>query len=390
MHLFPSLLKSSSLFGGMLLCLLACDATPATESAPTNTVEAEPASVQVAPQVEGAAATDRESSAAQTATEAQQAVGAQDFHSPAAGALPAAEQVAQSPSTAEPTAGTARAATGGTSAAAAPATHTGGMTHQNDAKTASQHVPTAGVPANKPIESERTKGPTSSSELDGQSETAPTQEPAASPDHAAFSALLAKYVSGTGKVNYAGLKSDRSKLDAYLAALAEQAPQDSWSRNEQLAYYINLYNATTLRLILDHHPVASIQDIHGGKPWDQPIVKFGDRTVSLNQLENEIIRPTFKEPRIHFAVNCAAKGCPPLRNEAFVANRLEAQLQEQTREFVNDDRYNSVDGQMLRLSRIFDWYGEDFGDVENFVGRYRDVPAGAEVNFVDYDWSLNQ
>ena len=119
-------------------------------------------------------------------------------------------------------------------------------------------------------------------------------------------------------------------------------------------------------------------------------VKLGDKTYSLNQIENDIIRPRFKESRIHFAVNCAAKGCPPLRNEAYHPERLDRQLAEQTKRFMNDGRYTRVEGKTLTVSKIFDWYGKDFADVKAFVGKYRDVPAGATLAFDDYDWSLNK
>ena len=217
-----------------------------------------------------------------------------------------------------------------------------------------------------------------------EAETAPTP-----PSHAAFSALLKRHVSAGGRVDYAGLKRDRAELDAYLASLAANAPTDSWSRNERLAYWINAYNAATLALIVENYPLASITKLDGGKPWDVKRVRLGDRTYSLNEIENDVIRPRFREPRIHFAVNCAAASCPPLRNEAFVASKLDAQLEEQTRNFLRDARSNRVEGQTLVLSKIFDWYGEDFDDLTGFVGRYVEVPPGAEVRYDEYDWSLN-
>ncbi len=213
---------------------------------------------------------------------------------------------------------------------------------------------------------------------------------AAAPSHETFDKLLSRYVSRTGEVDYAGLKSQRSTLDAYLATLNANAPKDSWSRNERLAYWINAYNAGTIRLILDNYPLKSIQSLDGGKTWDVKRVELGGKTYSLNQIENDIIRPRFKEPRIHFAVNCAAKGCPPLRNEAFTAEKLERQLADQTKKFINDDRYTTVSGNTVTVSKIFDWYGADFADVKAFVAKYRDLPAGATLKFADYDWSLNK
>ena len=191
-------------------------------------------------------------------------------------------------------------------------------------------------------------------------------------------------------VDYAGLKADRQQLDAYLDLLGSQTNVSSWSRNEQLAYWINAYNAATLQLIVNNYPLSSIQKLDGGKPWDVKRIKLGGKTYSLNQIENDIIRPQFKEPRIHFAVNCAAKGCPPLRNEAYTSDKLDRQLEEQTKKFINNNTFNSVSGSTLKLSPIFDWYGKDFGDVKKYIGKYRDVPAGATITFGDYDWSLNK
>ena len=212
----------------------------------------------------------------------------------------------------------------------------------------------------------------------------------AAPSHAAFDALLRRYVSSSGAVDYRGLKSEHAALKSYLQTLSDNTPSDDWSRDEALAYWINAYNAATLDLILDNYPLASIKDLDGGNPWDVKRIRLGDKTYSLNGIENDVIRPRFREPRIHFAVNCAAKGCPPLRNEAYTAERLDAQLREQTRKFLRDDDYNQVAGARATLSPIFDWYGTDFGDVAAFVSRYRDdVSADTDVGFGTYDWSLN-
>jgi len=210
------------------------------------------------------------------------------------------------------------------------------------------------------------------------------------PSHAAFSDLLKRYVSAAGNVDYAGLKKEHAALDAYLSALSKNTPASSWSRNEKLAYWINAYNAVTLDLILDNYPLTKITDLDKGKPWDKKIVTLGDERYTLNQIENEIIRPQFNEPRIHFAVNCAAASCPPLRNEAFVASKLESQLEEQTRSFIRNEAYNALSGKTLRASKIFDWYGEDFGDLNEFFGKYMNLPSDANIEFTEYNWSLNK
>ena len=221
-------------------------------------------------------------------------------------------------------------------------------------------------------------------------EPLPEADTDAAPSHAAFDALLRRYVSPSGAVDYRGLKTEHAALESYLQTLSADTPTDDWTRDEALAYWINAYNAATLDLVLDNYPLASIKDLDGGNPWDVKRVRLGDKTYSLNGIENDVIRPRFREPRIHFAVNCAAKGCPPLRNEAYTAERLDAQLREQTREFLRDDAYNRVAGDRVTLSPIFDWYGADFGDVAAYVSRYRDdVAADSEVVYGTYDWSLN-
>ncbi|NND32404.1 MAG: DUF547 domain-containing protein [Saprospiraceae bacterium] len=210
-------------------------------------------------------------------------------------------------------------------------------------------------------------------------------------DHELFSTLLTKYVDGQGKVDYDGLKNELAKLNSYLTELKQNPVSENWSKDEQLAYWINAYNAFTIKLILDHYPVASITDIENGKPWDKKWITLGNETYSLNQIENEIIRPQFNEPRIHFAVNCAAKSCPPLANKAFTAGNMEALLESQTKKFINDKQYNQIDAGRLRISKIFDWYGSDFKDLVAFLNKYSTIPinANAKIEFVEYNWSLN-
>lgn len=208
-------------------------------------------------------------------------------------------------------------------------------------------------------------------------------------DHGPFDVLLKTYVDERGNVDYAGLKTRSSDLDRYLGTLAEVDPT-SLTEDERLAYYINAYNAATLKLIVDNYPLASITDLDGGKPWDVKRVTLGGATYSLNELENDLIRGQYDEPRIHFAVNCAAASCPPLRDGAYTAEGLEDQLEEQTRAFLRDPAYTTVSTGGLTVSKIFEWYGADFSSVPAFIADYRDdVPPSAEVSFAEYDWSLN-
>ncbi|MEM9251636.1 MAG: DUF547 domain-containing protein [Planctomycetota bacterium] len=225
-------------------------------------------------------------------------------------------------------------------------------------------------------------------------------------DHGAWDGLLKEHVAPGGWVDYAGFEADEAALDAYLAALGS-ADYAALSRDAKLAYLINAYNAFTVKLILDHWDggrLESIMDIAGGKPWDLAQWNLAGQTVSLNQLEHEIIRKDFLEPRIHFVVVCAAFSCPPLRTEAYTAEKLEAQLQEQTVYSFTHPRWLIFDGGKpnapLRLTKLLDWYAGDFTQVapsvEAYAGRfnerlgaYLDEGGSVSIHWIDYSWLLN-
>lgn len=209
--------------------------------------------------------------------------------------------------------------------------------------------------------------------------------------HDKFDALLSKYVSNNGDVDYTGLKNDVSKLQLYLDELTS-TQISSLTKNEKLAFWINAYNAYTIKLIVDNFPVSSITDLEGGKPWDKKWIKLNGQTLSLNNIENDIIRPQFNEPRIHFAVNCAAKSCPPLLNEAWTASNLESNFAKQTKKFINNPQFNKVSDESIEISKIFEWYGEDFGDVIAFFNKYSDtkVSPSVEKKFLEYNWAINK
>jgi hypothetical protein len=224
--------------------------------------------------------------------------------------------------------------------------------------------------------------------------------------HQAFTKVLSTHV-GKGKVDYAALKKRPSELNAYLDTLAAVSKKDydRWSKQQQMAFLINLYNAATLKLIIDHYPVKSIKDIGSiiKGPWKQEVVRLWGKKVTLDHVEHDLLRPGFKDPRVHFAVNCASIGCPDLRNEAFQASKLEDQLDEQARGFLRDSSRNRLDAKnkTLHLSLIFKWFKEDFvnksGSVEKFVAPYfedadRSViqRGGLEIEYTDYNWNLNK
>ena len=219
-------------------------------------------------------------------------------------------------------------------------------------------------------------------------------------DNSIYAELLKKYVEN-GVVDYAGFKKDQDKLHEYLKVL-EQTDTKKLSLDEQLAFYINAYNAWTIKLVLSGYPgIHSIKDLGSfwSSPWKKEIVHVDGKVLSLDDIEHGIIRPKFKDPRIHFAVNCASKSCPPLSSEPYEGKIINQQLDAAARAFINDPKRNRLEGNTLYVSKIFDWYGEDFkGGIVNFFLKYAegDLKRGLEANknqikirYLDYDWSLN-
>lgn len=215
---------------------------------------------------------------------------------------------------------------------------------------------------------------------------------AGAPTHAGFDTLLQQFVSNDGKVNYKGLLQQKVALDAYCQMLSDNPVQDDWSKSEKMAYWINAYNAFTLKLIVDHYPTTSILNFDNGKTWDVKRIRLGSRKYSLNQIENDILRPEFKDARIHFAINCAARSCPPLWNRAYTAENLETALETRTRAFINDLKYNTLTASSARVSKIFEWYSADFGDLRAFLNQYaeQEISKTAAIKFQEYNWSLNE
>lgn len=215
-------------------------------------------------------------------------------------------------------------------------------------------------------------------------------------DHSAWNKLLQKNVSSKGNVNYEGFKADKVALDSYLALLSSNTPDANWSKKEIMAYWINAYNAFTIKLILNNYPVKSIMDINGGKAWDLKFIKLGGKEYSLNNIEHDILRKQYKDARIHFAVNCASISCPKLANTAFTAADLERQLEKMSKEFINNSSKNLIQSNKVEISKLFDWYKDDFvasgGDIISFINKYSSVKASekAAISYKEYNWNLNK
>jgi DNA-binding transcriptional ArsR family regulator len=222
--------------------------------------------------------------------------------------------------------------------------------------------------------------------------------------HQAWDALLKKHVvlldgGKASQLNYAEIARERSALRQYLESLSRvsEAELNAWARPERMAFLINAYNAYTIEKILTRYPdIKSIWDFGKffGNPFRDEFFSLLGRKMSLDGIEHETLRKHYKDPRVHYAVNCASVGCPMLREEAYVAARLERQLDEQAVRFLSDRSRNRLRDGLLEVSKIFDWYKEDFEPRSEYFLRYAailGIPQGASPRFVflDYDWSLN-
>ena len=221
--------------------------------------------------------------------------------------------------------------------------------------------------------------------------------------HAAFDSLLRKHVNTEGWVDYKGFIRDSVLLNSYLNLLSKGYPNDkNWNKNEQKAYWINAYNAFTIKLICDHYPLESIKDIKKGVPlvsdtWTIDFIKIEGKTYNLNNIEHGILRPKYNDPRIHAAVNCASRSCPKLLNEAFTADKLDNQLDMVMKDFINDATRNKItSANKAQLSKIFTWFAGDFKksnpSVIAFINKFSKtkIDKNADISYLDYNWQLNK
>lgn len=230
---------------------------------------------------------------------------------------------------------------------------------------------------------------------------APTSS--ASPvSHEAWNMLLKKYVNTYGQVNYKAWAKDTVGLSKYVEMLSKNAPNEkTWTHSEQLAYWLNAYNAFTIQLVLRYYPLKSIKDIvklnipFVNSPWDIKFITISGKKFDLNDIEHGIIRKKFDEPRIHFALVCAAVSCPQLRNEAYTAELLDKQLNDQAYCFINDPKKNVITTNRASLSSIFLWYGSDFTQkmpLQSYINQYAITKMNLDTkpSYLDYNWNLNQ
>ncbi|WP_026899176.1 DUF547 domain-containing protein [Daejeonella oryzae] len=225
-------------------------------------------------------------------------------------------------------------------------------------------------------------------------------------DHKIWNELLKMHVSSNGNVNYKGFKKDRNKLDSYLKLLSS-ANVSGQSKNERLAYWINAYNAFTIDLIISNYPVKSIKDIRNAKSlvakatgdsqvWVEKLrYPFNGEELSLHSIESKKLLKDLFDPRIHFAINCASYSCPRLWNQAFTAANVQQAMDNMAVDFINDPRKNKLSAKNVQLSEIFKWYKNDFtrtGSLIDFINKFSKtkISRDAEINYIPYNWNLNE
>ncbi len=211
-----------------------------------------------------------------------------------------------------------------------------------------------------------------------------------------FNNLLQTHVSNNGIVDYKSFKADEAKLDSFISYLEKTSPESTWSENKQKAFWINAYNAYTIKLILENYPLKSIMDIKkdGKTAWKIPFAKVGGKTYTLDHIEHEILRKKLFDPKIHVGVNCASGSCPKLGNIAFTEENVDAELTKLMKAFVNDPTRNKIGKKKVQISEIFNWFKGDFtknGSVIDYLNKYSntEIKSNAKINHLKYDWSLN-
>lgn len=220
------------------------------------------------------------------------------------------------------------------------------------------------------------------------------------PDHLLWEELTTAHVNEAGFPTYKGFIQDSLKFNAYLSQLASNHPKETWTSNERKAFWINAYNAFTIKLIVDNYPVETIKDLGGGiyrvnTPWDIKFIQIEDKLYHLNDLEHNILRKEWSDPRIHAAVNCASISCPKLMKGAYLADKLDQQLDRQMKDFIHDTTKNTISADEVKLSKLFKWFSGDFkvahSSVIDYINSYSNVKIkeSANIEYFDYDWGLN-
>ncbi len=204
--------------------------------------------------------------------------------------------------------------------------------------------------------------------------------------------ILNNALAEDGRVDYKWVEQNMREFEAFLRILSNTKIDDSWTKEERMAYWINVYNAYSIKYIMNFYPLASIKDTT--KPWSTVFFEINGEEMSLGKVEHEILRK-FGDARIHFAINCASSSCPPIANVPYTGDNLDKLLKRQTTAFINDSNRNIITGTEYKLSQLFRWFKKDFesdaGTIVNFINEYSTIKIESQVNngFIKYDWNLN-
>ncbi|MBW1297331.1 DUF547 domain-containing protein [Aquimarina litoralis] len=212
-------------------------------------------------------------------------------------------------------------------------------------------------------------------------------------DHSPWDQILVLNVTDEGLVDYEGVTNDVIVFYKYFRYLQNVSPESHWSKEEKLAYWLNVYNATVMKMIIDEYPITSINQLED--PWKRKAFKSNNIRYSLDDIEHKILRK-FGDPRIHFLLNCGSMSSPRLWNRAYTSSNIEYALEDRTREFINDPQRNQINSQTVRISQLFEWYEDDFlsnnMDVIDFINEYSTITIDKNMKkkYVTYDWNLNK
>lgn len=212
-----------------------------------------------------------------------------------------------------------------------------------------------------------------------------------------YDALLKTYVSSNGTIDYKGLRKNKAVLDIYLKYLDNTIPQKKWSSKKAKAFWINAYNAYTIKLIIDSYPLKKVTDIKrkGRNAWKIAFAKIGKKTYSLDYIEHKILRRWHDDPRIHVGINAASLSGPKFPNYAFTEKNIESKLELLMKDFINDPKKNKIGLTKVEVSKIFEWYQEDFtssNTLVDYINKYSEtkVNDSAAIKYLEYDWNLNE
>jgi len=205
--------------------------------------------------------------------------------------------------------------------------------------------------------------------------------------------LLRTSVDKKGNVDYKRIRKNKNIFNSVIHTFSTTVIDETWSNSEKIAFWINVYNAFTIKLIIDNYPVSSIKEIK--KPWNIEFFSIGGLAMSLGYVEHQILRKQFSEPRIHFAINCASKSCPKLVHKPYTSKNLNSLLEKQTREYINNSTLNKITKSDYKLSKIFSWFAKDFkkskGSIKKFINTYSTIKINNQINkgYIKYNWDLN-